>query len=426
MAYFQVESFHIDVGAGDGAIHLLTSAPAFLNNKRVVVRAILVDGGRATALDKILNLINWIQRNYHCQLNNGSFLVFDSFVITHWDGDHYEGVREFIWREIRAVTEFPGMDHREKVFCRRARYELADPITGFHGNPQSFIYMPVLPWPVTGLLQGANDAAGNPMLDVEVPFAGQNEIPRFTRLFKLRAGRNWLLGRNLFLHDADDLALSNRGNRNTFSSLAVMLQNHALNSPKPILAYNSWPGMYCVAAERRTLASDQQIMLTQTNMSSLVFIIVWNEPDLLGRKYLVSHYFAGDAHTALETAVATWMGNYSPLSMKLSHHGSSSSNPLNNFISWDPRNITVSAGDQYGHPSKYNRQWPCVLSTNTKTSFRMGSSFCYRRLVSVTTASAKSDSSQAILPLPMASLSQTRCRSKIYESNFQRQRHLGP
>ncbi|KAL8792889.1 MAG: hypothetical protein Q9195_004531 [Heterodermia aff. obscurata] len=363
MAYYVTESFHVNVGSGDGAIHLLTSnRPDPVNNPnnlRTVERAILVDGGREPAADTIDIVVQLIENSYFCKdvdpVYNNRYLVFDAIVITHWDGDHWEGVARYISSEIQFIALDPNrnINHLEQVYCRRARYEAPDPNTHFHGAPQTFIYMPWMPYATTGFLLGGNDANGNPMMNFKISEQGNpDNYFVFTRQFKLRQGRDWLLGRNLFLHDGDDHRLSNRGNRNNFFSLQTMLDNYPIVSPFANLQYDCWPAMYCVAAEQRIPRSDVQIQTTPQNKSSIAFIIVWSEPGFGGqlRQHRVSHYFAGDAHSSLETALAGWMGPYQPKSMKLSHHGSSSSNPPANFPGWNPANITVSAGAQYGHP----------------------------------------------------------------------------
>ncbi|SPJ78223.1 uncharacterized protein FTOL_06612 [Fusarium torulosum] len=112
--------------------------------------------------------------------------------------------------------------------------------------------------------------------------------------------------------------------------------------------------MVCVAAERKIIGNTVDNFTTPTNMSSIVFLIVWLRPTI---GFRVSHYFAGDAHTNLENAVANWIGAASITSLKLSHHGASTSNPAENYAKFQPKNVIVSAGGQYGHPT-----WQVILA----------------------------------------------------------------
>lgn len=91
----QVESFHINLGAGDGAIHLLTVDGPQGSNRRVIVQVFLIDGGRTTARDKIDLLIAQIERDYSMPGNpNPNYLKFDGLFITYWGGDHYGGLEQ--------------------------------------------------------------------------------------------------------------------------------------------------------------------------------------------------------------------------------------------------------------------------------------------------------------------------------------------
>lgn len=85
---------------GDSAIHLLVddATPPRIYN------AVLIDGGLDSkpVLNKIKTCIEWIQTadNYTIQAGvpgeNPALLRFDSVVVTHWDRDHWGGVRQLI------------------------------------------------------------------------------------------------------------------------------------------------------------------------------------------------------------------------------------------------------------------------------------------------------------------------------------------
>jgi hypothetical protein len=347
MAY-RVDSFHINVGAGDGAIHILSSAPAYIFSNRIVQRAYLMDGGRATAIESIEETVRWIEQHFQCQGPNNT-LLFDAFVVTHWDGDHYEGVIGYMLKEMNRSYYDNNVGSPDQVTILRAKYGPPNPHS--HGDPWSFLYAPW--WPagdgLWGDMAGWGVDATNLMLQGALPVAGQVA----SRLLNVRCGQNRLLGRNLFMHDVD--------NDNPFvdrwvhmRSLEELVQvGNPIRNPVPFLGnYDRSPAMYCIAANGRALDDPDLNVAAHTvkNMSSLVFIIVWNEVNNSGTRH-VSHYFAGDAHDTLELRLSKWMGTPT-MSMKLSHHGSSSSNPPSNFVDFNPGNIVVSAGNEYGHPRK--------------------------------------------------------------------------
>lgn len=88
---------------------------------------------------------------------------------------------------------------------------------------------------------------------------------------------------------------------------------------------------------------------TASNRSSIACLIM----DYDGKPL---HYFAGDAEHDVDTALAKWINpndkNFSIPAMKLSHHGSVTSNPEKMFTALRPANIIISAGESHGHPSK--------------------------------------------------------------------------
>jgi hypothetical protein len=343
---YRVDSFHINVGAGDGAIHILSSDPASLFSNRVVERAYLMDGGRTSAIGYIRQTVWWIEQNFKCQGPNNT-LLFDAFVVTHWDGDHYQGIIGYMNEEMNQ-SYYDNEGQPDWVTIPRARYKLA-PNSDSHGDPESFLYAPW--WPAGngfwGDMMGWRVDATNSML--QGALQGGNVA---SRLLKVRCGHEQLLGRNLFMHDVDDRSFKDHWASMT-SLVSLMCSGNPIGNPNTLLwNHKPFPAMYCIAANRRALHDPDLDVAAHTakNMSSLVFIIVWNELNASGQPH-VSHYFAGDAHDTLELKLSAWMGTRTT-SMKLSHHGSSSSNPPDNFLNLNPENIVVSAGNEYGHPRK--------------------------------------------------------------------------
>ncbi|CVL11705.1 hypothetical protein FPRO06_13012 [Fusarium proliferatum] len=331
-----VESFHLNVGAGDGAIHLLTCDPldiAVYGNRRAVLQAYMVDGGKDAAMEKIAKVISRIEIAYHCPNDHSKtkdHLQFDGFIITHWDRDHYGGLIAWLKKQI----------HKGKI--HRAHYE--------NNQPTTYAYSP-WEWPSdSGFEIGAN---GN--LDLNVLFGAKN-------LLKVRTNADKLLGRNIFRYKSESPKWLSGGAG--FANLEALLTFGNPIKP-PDFPWNLTvshnvpvPAMYCVSAERRVPGDNQSHLTTDTNMSSLTFIVVWSH------NYRISHYFAGDAHWGIERRVAGWIdpnflfgdSKFPITSMKLSHHGASTSNPSSIYYQYQPMNIIVSAGSQYGHPT-----WKVVM-----------------------------------------------------------------
>lgn len=336
MSYYQFDSFHVNVGSGDGAIHILSSP--LLNGRRKVERAFFIDGGRTSAKDNINTTILWIQENFFCPnpYNDDSFLMFDAFVITHWDGDHYDGVIAFLKDELRHRDDWQGP---EAYYIRRAWYEWPSK-AGDPKQPQGVIYTP---W----TWQGGN---GFSVIDNHL---GQESLfgVNSKNLLVVRTNFKNLLGRNFLVQDQQGGTPLDLNNMKTLPDLLKM--NPVQNPVQGVGEnFDSWPAMYCIAAEGMPLTQKKPTLghHTAKNMSSIVFILIWGfrtNPE----HYIISHYFAGDAPGNLEVELRSFMNGWAPVSMKLSHHGSATSNPASNFLAWNPTNIVVSAGRQYGHPS---------------------------------------------------------------------------
>lgn len=104
---YEIHSLHINVGNGDGAIHLLVE-PGATGKPNIVHRAILVDGGKPTAVDQIQRTIKYIEDAYQIVDPDGNAqtdttlatpvpqLRFDGIVVSRWAIDHSAGVLALI------------------------------------------------------------------------------------------------------------------------------------------------------------------------------------------------------------------------------------------------------------------------------------------------------------------------------------------
>ncbi|KAK6349287.1 hypothetical protein TWF730_010037 [Orbilia blumenaviensis] len=437
MAYnYTVESYHINVGSGDGAIHIWTygkvnpgpsdpNDPNGPKERRKVVRAIFMDGGRndgsikarkakdsQPGSDKKLReainrtIIN-IEQNYCCKNKHDgddSRLRFDAFIITHWDIDHFSGVLRALGVFMRESQDGP---HKfkigNKVCLNRAYFDNM-------GNPESLFIAPYFTnrapdtsypgddpgdngtnqWrkahlldlrknvtsKISGVLRaGADFTIGTTVkqsVDVHMPGANTNKWE--LRQLVLKTEWRKLLGRNFLQNDDQEDIV---GSTDTILNLAGLLARnrptvHDADLPtdeKPNLV----PAMYCIAVNQRAMGNGPFGLMkhtyTNTNLSSICCMVVWKDVrtdnnDDPGHR---SHYFAGDANIQLETRLLDWIApgwNDDPVpgvprapipqvsSMKLSHHGARSSNPVDMWIAFNPISIFVSAGRirSHAHP----------------------------------------------------------------------------
>ncbi|KAF2465819.1 uncharacterized protein BDR25DRAFT_378525 [Lindgomyces ingoldianus] len=91
MSSKKVHSWHININAGDSAIHLLVNEGT--TPKPTILGCVLIDGGKGAneKIKTIKDVIAKIEKDYTLPAGDLN-LKFDSIVITHWDVDHWEGV----------------------------------------------------------------------------------------------------------------------------------------------------------------------------------------------------------------------------------------------------------------------------------------------------------------------------------------------
>jgi hypothetical protein len=116
---YEIHSLHINVGNGDGAIHLLVE-PGATGKPNIVHRAILVDGGKTTAVDQIQRTIKYIEDTYQIVDLDGTPQVditlqtplpqlrFDGIVVSRWAIDHSAGVLALINQRLVQDVPDPG------------------------------------------------------------------------------------------------------------------------------------------------------------------------------------------------------------------------------------------------------------------------------------------------------------------------------
>jgi hypothetical protein len=358
---YSVHSHHLNVGAGDAAIHLLVKDPVTKTKKALVVAAVLIDGGPDISLAIIKRTIEEIEKRYLFEASEKAKLRFDSLVVTHWDHDHYEGVFRLLISDFREQT-------RPVTRSRLLKYDMDN-------NPLSILYMPYLNYGESltkGVDKGApeflwrNDTV-TPTL-VHINKMGQSskakgDMPNGVKNFAIlccttgympgkKAKRtDGMIGRNFF----DNGPLAQRS----------LPEIKSITDPEEIITDYERPGLYCVGADSVVIGKNTgpsfpedplipgviDINSSPTNLSSIMCVVVSTSGRIL-------HYTGGDAEFSTEIKLPAWMGNigvptddFVPV-MKLSHHGSSYNTPISFLDFMRPKNIIISSGTQYYHPSE--------------------------------------------------------------------------
>ncbi|KAF5531684.1 hypothetical protein FMEXI_12830 [Fusarium mexicanum] len=301
-----VHSFHINVGAGDSAIHIRakasfatpTASPTYEYD-----RVVLIDGGDGNdaGCNRIQQLLVGLPSLY-TNRPMAPMLPLDAIVFTHWDTDHWKGIHDLMKQNQKKYGNIPFLKPKDKDLTT--------------------IYAP-------------DDNFPN-----QCEFTLENGAPPTITLGKSKNCAKFYHGKTLI--GADFFEDFVPGNKTLPDGGAKGLYSTKEKGYKK-------PAMFCVACNNVTISNHQISLIdspiTVTNMRSIANIIVWPE----GK---VSHYFAGDLNWANESDIVDWIGKDVTIpNVKLSHHGAKSSTPLNMLVQYKPTNVIISAGHRHGHPS---------------------------------------------------------------------------
>jgi hypothetical protein len=312
MAY-RVDSYHINIGVGDAAIHVL--AKPNINNPAILpecVKVVWIDAGKRGGSSKVITTLESIEPLY--QARAGGFKI-DVVIVTHWDGDHYGGFNSFMEQTAMVDTYF--------------RFGADTPRTKFLTSA----------WMISkcsGFVEGDRDNNGT----LEINNVVVADVYYGTSL----------LGADIFSDTDLEKDWPGQLTSGSVKDIDVLTKD---------MAGGGRPAMFCIAIEGKLIgpSSNQTrvaagIMwadtVTLTNEASLAAVIAWPN----GR---VSHYFAGDLNAAAESALVEWLrpawaGGRRIPSMKCSHHGACSSTPTTMIDNFRPYNIIISAGSMHNHP----------------------------------------------------------------------------
>lgn len=332
MSNYGVDSFHINVGAGDAAIHLLLELNKDGKPKHTIAKTIIVDGGKSKAGEinpNITKTIEGITTRYIPPKKDK--LIFDAVVVSHWDADHFEGIVTMLQEDVD--------EQLKKKKIENVRISFFNDDTIFYAP---YWYKRPPQFEPKGNRRDKNLTSNDDSLECPTELKVKASSGGTTgKVCKLRVGTENLLGQNLF----------NPKKGFTTNQLKKMKTPIDLLAANPPIHGNI--GLYCIGVNTVVLGEGFAVQTTPSNKSSIITVMIDNSKTNAPK---ITHYFAGDADYATELRALEWTkadGNTNTVtSMKLSHHGAVTSTPLGMLDNFKPKNIIISAGEGgYGHPS---------------------------------------------------------------------------
>jgi hypothetical protein len=345
---FHVDTFYVNIGIGDCALHLLIN-----DDDNTIEKLMVVDTGdskSARFVGKYCRpqhiLQTWSRiRTYYAHVPEEPQI--DVLVITHLDSDHWGACRELVGSQIGfQVTDDMNNDQIAALRMKWFKYHNGVPLTEV-----------VAPQPLTTPF-GMDAAPQNAGCESFLKFFweatdGSGRNAWVTNMARFRSRAVWLLGLNLF---------------NIANGCIPWSEKATITSPAKLLAENppiaNQPGAYIICAEWQMLGETGTAPIGSHNVrnrTSIGAMIMWNTNPVR-----MSHYFAGDLEAPKEILIAKWimgrplsepivdsdLGPVRVTSMKASHHGASSSTPMEMLLVFNPHRIIFSCGTKHGHPRK--------------------------------------------------------------------------
>lgn len=369
MADPEVHSFHINVGNGDAAIHLLVQPgtavpPATDAPPAVVQRAILVDGGQPAAIEQIRLAIRFIEATYDVSQQENittatgqtAKLAFDGFVISRWAADHSDGLLNLIVQQL--LEDHPSTGSGATATGSAGSQQAQCSLMKYSGTtPATYIYSPY--WTGVGASNLLNNGDLAPtqqiVLDSDEAFALDNEARlvdiqqgsiTWSQVCYLLVGSRELIGREFFTGKTSSTPSGT--SPRWYGDVASMVTGAGAGNT----------GVFCIGADgtipQTTSNSFQNITLDpiQHGIPSIILVAIVNGQ--------IQHYFSGDSDYQADEAAASWINGTISV-MKLSSHGSLVSWPHKIGDTLKPQHFICSAGQSTDgiHP-----RWELLLLLN--------------------------------------------------------------
>ncbi|KAH7018960.1 hypothetical protein EDB80DRAFT_886738 [Ilyonectria destructans] len=328
---YDVLSYFINVGAGDSAVHILRNRHA-----PNIEAAVLIDGGRATAIVAVGTAIAGIRNELNQQF------VFKSIVATHWDIDHFAGLMKLLYVDwvdsrLRAVP-MSYIDANTTFYCPSKAL-----------NALSSIY------PNIDIAKDPQSTTGDPLWLRFRPNGGA-----WVNICRAIVG-TYAMGYNLFTGFQHSEESPEPETIREPPTLEKYLEH--VYTDAPYLAWGEKPIFLIYGVDGKSFNDEEweppkeewrKKDRKDKNGSSIMALVIWPvpHPDWQMR---VSLYTGGDVEQAPEDAMMEWIGVRRARTVRLdvvkaSHHGSHFSTS-EEFLLQSLQYLVISAGRQYGHPS---------------------------------------------------------------------------
>ncbi|KAL6810221.1 hypothetical protein V8C40DRAFT_133605 [Trichoderma camerunense] len=305
---WKVINYQIPVPIGDCSAHFLIDA-----NTRHVHKAFLMDGGtnagNYAAWAQILKGLRFID------LELGNNWTFDSWVVTHWDEDHFRGVKDLL---VNPGVKFTRCKRKGGTITKTDPESFAS----LYFNPK--IVLCCGAWDIPVMFKGGGDFLH--------PFVKENEYLRWDglgakerskqgkKLLRCIWGEN-LIGLDLFTRSFQ----FNRNTGNLYKDEPLLRDVPETFSTTVLLGNPKTIPRFCVVGANGygIGRSDACKPKPERNETSILALLYW--PD----KQFCSYYTGGDGHTDVyKDHVYTWfIKRWRDVEMvKLDHHGSTGEN----------------------------------------------------------------------------------------------------
>lgn len=365
---YRVDSYHINVGTGDAAVHVLVAE--FDGKADRAEKLVWVDSGhgKAKPMAQLELAFKKIPTNYANLPPNE--IRFDSIIITHWDEDHCGAILDLYRKDTKnlegkATKKLEGylrtQSPNTRIFCasEKGGATKENPFNAILGKKrktgdilQQSLKIGKLTADVivgTGMIGTdvfSTNAVGTPdrrdMKDLDALLAS------FTPGAEKDADKPKDAEKPKGTEKPKDTA------KPKDTETPKDTTNVTQDAERPLLIIVTVDekviGMDKKRLEAYKKAAVWEDPSTDTNKSSIGALIVWPT----SRR--VSHYFAGDLHYQHENVLAEWLSKTKfsgATTMKASHHGSASSTPVKLLQVLQPKNIIMSAGRDHRHPGMF-------------------------------------------------------------------------
>jgi hypothetical protein len=398
----EVDTYQVAVDNGDCSIHLLVLRPTSgrrYGPRGTILRAILMDGGNSSTVSgvdastSIRATIEDIEDLYYQQnlfngldepLGHHNRLKFHTWIVTHWDADHWMGAMQLLVSEMAAYDKKQSAylwyetDHSHKISAQKkygheVKYPFSMTNPTLEKRPRSVLYCPTWCWAPkpapSNFTGGPTDAtktsgtfSAGLLRPKEMIDSLKLEFLECPNSIKVCYGPDELIGRDFWTNQKVPSPVNNIKH---ISQVEQALSRNSLQSLDPNFRnrpkFETWPIFFCFGAAGTVIGDATKPLPTKTegeetpaNRSSIMSLLYW--PAMNGTPESISMYWSGDAVKSIETTfakkVTSFLGNRRVGILKLSHHGSQHSTPMELLDALKPCRFIVSAGShrKYEHP----------------------------------------------------------------------------